>query len=263
MRQLTPAEWQELCADYFRDFRQRFPDLMLRHGRATWHLACASGYGPPVTFCAYVDRTDPGPQRRVVGVAFGIPEDWTKSIDGPYIRRRFGEAGIPDDSFLLPREQGPTNKPEQHEIYLETGVEWPGDITDRSSWTDIQDKQKDLLVKMEPIVAEIYKQGKQGGKKPPHFWGNWTYNGDTFVLTFRKNHWEYEVDLDECRDSAEVLDSIIQVSNKNVMTSGDVGTLVQAINAVLDPQGHMCSNGQNRRIEPRKVAASRGYDVAP
>jgi len=93
-------------------------------------------------------------------------------------------------------------------------------------------------------------------------WGDWKYDARTFELTFRRNRHLYNVDLDQCRDSAEVLDWIMQVQ-KNWTTTEDLGHLVEALRDILHPQGSMCSWGRNKRVNPRHIAASRGYDVPP
>jgi hypothetical protein len=58
--------------------------------------------------------------------------------------------------------------------------------------------------------------------------------------------WAYEIDLERCRTSAEVLDWIVQVSSKSWASDATVGELVRALADVLDPQATLCSFGRER-----------------
>ena len=84
-------------------------------------------------------------------------------------------------------------------------------------------------------------------------WGNWTYNPKLFTLDYQRDHQWYEVDLDQCRDSAGILDWIFQ--RKAYYTAQDVNDLVSAFKDVLSPQSKVCSGGTNRRIKPRHFRA--------
>jgi hypothetical protein len=94
---------------------------------------------------------------------------------------------------------------------------------------------------------------------PPVNWGNWTYHGDVFAL--RHEPFAYDVDLDQCTDSATVLDSIAQVATKERIASADVGDLVRALNAIFYLQGNVCGMGKDHKIDPREVAKKNGYDI--
>jgi hypothetical protein len=75
------------------------------------------------------------------------------------------------------------------------------------------------------------------GKK----WGPWRY--DARLLTLTHTERRYEVDLEQCNTSAEILDWLCQVSHKVWCTREDTGYLLQAIDDLLDPQAHVGSNG--------------------
>ena len=92
--------------------------------------------------------------------------------------------------------------------------------------------------------------------EPRTTWGRWVYHPDTFVLRFAEGTTdEYEVDLDRCKTSAEVLDWIFQVSKKGWVTAAEVGELVGALEYLLDPQCNLCSLGQDKPIDPRATVA--------
>jgi len=93
-------------------------------------------------------------------------------------------------------------------------------------------------------------------------WGPWSYEPETFHLVGRfprdrTNPEEYGVRLDSCRDSAGVLDWIIQFARKSWTTPEQVGHLVSALDDLLGLQQNICGNEQNKRIAPRSVIAKR------
>ena len=110
---------------------------------------------------------------------------------------------------------------------------------------------------MAKTITAFMKEHRQETK-----WGNWTYNPKLFTLDYyqRDQQW-YEVDLDQCCDSAGILDWIFQ--RKAYYTAQDIDDLVSAFRDVLSPQSTVCSGGTNRRIKPREVAATNGYPVPP
>lgn len=70
-------------------------------------------------------------------------------------------------------------------------------------------------------------------------WGPWFYSENTI----RSNQVDYEIDLDECTTSAQVLDWICQAAKKEWVTATVLGQLVIAINDLLDPQTTLCPWG--------------------
>jgi hypothetical protein len=71
--------------------------------------------------------------------------------------------------------------------------------------------------------------------------------------------YRYEVDLERCLSSAEVLDWICQIAGKDwtddsTVANATLAGLVRAINDVLNPQAHLCSSGQSKRLDPRQIS---------
>jgi hypothetical protein len=80
--------------------------------------------------------------------------------------------------------------------------------------------------------------------------GAWRLNPRYRVLT----HPDYEVDLDDCLTSAEVLDWIMQVAGKTWADDATLAGLVRALGDVLQPQARLCSWGKSTRISKTNVA---------
>lgn len=72
--------------------------------------------------------------------------------------------------------------------------------------------------------------------------------GETFAYE------RYEVDLEQCLNSAQVLDWIMQITKKGWADDATVAGLARAINDVLDPQAHLCSSGASSNITKTQVA---------
>jgi hypothetical protein len=79
-------------------------------------------------------------------------------------------------------------------------------------------------------------------------WGPWKLNlkSRCLVYTTGPSHNRYECDLERMNSSAEILDWIIQVSHW--ATPEDLGSFVEAIRDVLDPQATVCGGGRDRRL---------------
>lgn len=60
-------------------------------------------------------------------------------------------------------------------------------------------------------------------------WGHWEYKKNNLTLVFRGSEGQYEVDLERCNTSSEILDSILQISQKQWITPEDIGNLVRAL----------------------------------
>jgi len=95
--------------------------------------------------------------------------------------------------------------------------------------------------------------------EPACNWGPWLLDPEAAVLWHRD--YGYEIDLERCLTSAQVLDWIMQVNGKEwpdqaATTFG----LVEAFDAVLHPQQHLCSFGTSKRLTaPEAVALARRY----
>jgi len=70
----------------------------------------------------------------------------------------------------------------------------------------------------------------------------WRLNLDEFLLELEDG--TYEVALDDCRTSAEVLDWITQIAAKSWGTDAIVAGLVRALEVLIEPQTHLCSDGE-------------------
>ncbi len=84
-------------------------------------------------------------------------------------------------------------------------------------------------------------------------WGNWVFNRKSLVLQFAPSSsptldwWNWEVDLEECRTSAQVLDWLCESQGKNGISNMDIGDLLEAIDYLANGlQGLMCSFGVER-----------------
>lgn len=86
-------------------------------------------------------------------------------------------------------------------------------------------------------------------------WGEWHLDPTVYVLYTEAGGYRYEVDLERCLTSAEVLDWICQIAGK-IWDEPIVGDLVQAIDDVLRPQANLCSFGASKRLTKKTVRAA-------
>jgi hypothetical protein len=80
----------------------------------------------------------------------------------------------------------------------------------------------------------------------------WNYNPRTLTLRLNQRPW-YEIDLERCRTSAEVLDWIAQVAGKTWATDEILGALVRRLNELLYLQELLCPCGQDRKIDVKTL----------
>lgn len=71
-------------------------------------------------------------------------------------------------------------------------------------------------------------------------YGPWTHNATTRTIEHENT---YQVDLDRCRTSAEVLDWIVQISHKSWADEACIGYLVRALDGVIKIQATICPSG--------------------
>jgi len=83
-------------------------------------------------------------------------------------------------------------------------------------------------------------------------WGRWHLNTD--ILSLEHSVIDYGVDLRRCNSSAEILDWIIQISQKTWASNADIGNLVRALDDIFDIQGHFCGNGRDKENSGEKIA---------
>lgn len=99
----------------------------------------------------------------------------------------------------------------------------------------------DRLRKRQQRVEEVVKAGQ---------WGNWRFDSNHKLLIINKSLNDmppfdiYEVDLEECNSSAQILDWIAQVSQKTWASREDIGYLVEALEEILCLQGSFCGRGK-------------------
>jgi hypothetical protein len=84
-------------------------------------------------------------------------------------------------------------------------------------------------------------------------WGDWVLDKNALVLKHQVIG--YEIYLDECNNSAQILDWIIQISQKDSWATNDVlAELVRALDDILDIQGHFCGSGVSREANSKEIA---------
>lgn len=78
--------------------------------------------------------------------------------------------------------------------------------------------------------------------------GTWTFmpRVGTIEYVLGNGNCLYQIDLEYCRTSAQVLDWIMQVALKTWATDRTVAGLVRMLDKILDPQSRLCSFGQEQ-----------------
>lgn len=79
-------------------------------------------------------------------------------------------------------------------------------------------------------------------------WGHWQLNMRTWTLGYRGSRERYEIDLESMHTSAQMLDTIFQVTTKPWCAAQDAGHLIEALRAVCDPQANLCPCGIDKRF---------------
>lgn len=81
-------------------------------------------------------------------------------------------------------------------------------------------------------------------------WGPWVLNPTEMTLTHSGN--DYWIDLDKCRNSAEILDWIAQVKGKEWGTAPTIWYLLHAMDYICNGlQWSVCGLGLDHQINPR------------
>jgi hypothetical protein len=75
-------------------------------------------------------------------------------------------------------------------------------------------------------------------------WGPWVYESEANRLVHAET--QYDIWMGRCGTSAEVLDWIMQITNKAWADERTVAGLCRALNDLLCPQATLCSNGLER-----------------
>lgn len=85
-------------------------------------------------------------------------------------------------------------------------------------------------------------------------WSPWHLDGDLAVLWIEAvRGYRYEIDLESCVNSAEVLDWLCQIVQKDWADDRVVAGLLHAVNDVLRPQAHLCSSGVSKRLSRSRI----------
>jgi hypothetical protein len=71
----------------------------------------------------------------------------------------------------------------------------------------------------------------------------------------RGRRWVYDVDLERCANSAELLDWIMQLEGKGWVSIALLGLVVKVLDACIQAQSNLCSGGHNRDIPAGKIRA--------
>ena len=106
-------------------------------------------------------------------------------------------------------------------------------------------------VDLEKILSGEYCAFKDWREHPQ--WHDWHLDVEHLVLV----NPNYEIDLERCRTSAEVLDWIFQFSSKAYASYLDIAGLVDAFGSVLNPQSTLCSFGQPKRITDMRAVVDK------
>ena len=90
-------------------------------------------------------------------------------------------------------------------------------------------------------------------------WGNWFLDSDSMTLDYHFPDVDgaiYDVNIGECDDSAKLLDWIFQVIGKSWANEKVIYDLLSAIDEILMPQAHLCSCGENKTCNAKKIVAN-------
>lgn len=80
--------------------------------------------------------------------------------------------------------------------------------------------------------------------------GPWEYDSELMILEYTE--YGYQIDLEEITTSAEMLDWIFQIWNKDWGKMA-MPQLLTAFDYLFDPQANLCSWGKGKKIDPQKV----------
>ena len=117
------------------------------------------------------------------------------------------------------------------------GFKFPDYITEHMAAEDSLTEHKMEMARRKGIFLRLALGVKDNMKLGP-----WTYNSDTLTIDHDNG---YQIDLEQCTTSAEVLDWICQIAEKTWGSEPAVlGQLVLMINNLLRPQATLCSSGQ-------------------
>jgi hypothetical protein len=111
---------------------------------------------------------------------------------------------------------------------------------------------KQALDRIPTFKEWVEKANEEHRKKVESLrWGDWVYDRELMTLTNLK--YDYEIDLEEISDIAEILDWIFQVFGKEWDEHHEhtVYCLLEAFRDLLNPQANYCSWGKGRSYPSR------------
>src|SRR5581483_6643128 len=80
-------------------------------------------------------------------------------------------------------------------------------------------------------------------------WNGWRLDArEAMLLTPEDCVVEYEIDLNQCKNPAEVLDWIAQMKHKTWVDDSLLAGLVRALDDILDMQANLCSCGNAKEL---------------
>jgi len=123
---------------------------------------------------------------------------------------------------------------------------------------DAEIKGLRLIGDMDSVLKRLAEQKAKHGQ----MWGRWRFDAKLFQLICEDEL--YGIELEDCTDSAQVLDGLLQVQGKTWSTPEDIGNILKGIDAVAGGglQGAVCPMGHNRQIDLRAIYEDRKRDNA-
>jgi len=82
--------------------------------------------------------------------------------------------------------------------------------------------------------------------------GGWTYYPETLVVSYGVD--EYEVDLEQCSTSAQMLCQIWQFADNSSATNESLGDLILILKLLLDPEANLIFRGKKEKPLPKGEA---------
>ena len=79
----------------------------------------------------------------------------------------------------------------------------------------------------------------------PLEFGNWKVVASNLTLKHKVEYWE--IDLERCNTTAQILDWIFHMRNKSHWRDQDTLDLLEAFSAILEPMSNFCHGGHERR----------------
>jgi len=101
-------------------------------------------------------------------------------------------------------------------------------------------------------MVELEDWGLGNGRDDDHGWDLWWLKLSNYTLVLGRNE-RYELDLERCRTSAEMLDWIAQLAHKSWATPAILSGAVHALDDVLEPQRNLCGFGVSKRLSRSTV----------